>query len=428
IADALRWKRRSQPHARPRPALDAAAGVPQLGAAWESPAPRLLARSLARRLVHVHHEIAQLLQLARGERAPDAEVMGSAWREFVTPTHWSWQPLHSLWRLDAPPLRHGIRAALAIAAGYMVARAIPWTVHETWILLTIAFVLRTSFSQTVERRNSRIVGTLLGCVLAGALLHARLPAFALLLVVALAHGLAHAFVLQRYLVTAVAASVLALLQAHLLNAASVPAFDVAERVIDTMIGVGIASIFSYVLPSWERMQIGSLVARALAAQARHAQLALRLGHVNGVSTESEVAWRLARREAYDSLSALALAVQRSRSEPRGVQPPLGDVQRMLERSYQLLAQLTAVKTMLLRRRALVDLRQMQAPLKQAAASIAAVLSSRGGQALPARADAIAPPPEQQTGLSPWVLRRLHLATQVASELRADAARVTGRGH
>ena len=105
----------------------------------------------------------------------------------------------------------------------------------------------------------------------------------------------------------------ALLQAHLLNPAASPVFEVAERVVDTLMGVAIAWVFSYVLPSWERTQIRSLVARTLAAQSKHAQLALALGQPGALDTESELAWRLARREAYDSLSALVQAIQRSRS-------------------------------------------------------------------------------------------------------------------
>ncbi|MGS0758382.1 FUSC family protein, partial [Roseateles sp. GG27B] len=90
--------------------------------------------------------------------------------------------------------------------------------HEYWILLTIVVVLRGSLAQTLERRNSRIAGTLLGCVLAGAVLASHAPALVLLMCITVAQGVAQAFAIRRYVVTAVAATVLALLQAHLLNA------------------------------------------------------------------------------------------------------------------------------------------------------------------------------------------------------------------
>jgi uncharacterized membrane protein YccC len=293
-------------------------------------------------------------------------------------------------------------------------------------LLTIVVVLRGSLAQTLERRNSRVIGTVLGCLLAGALLFAHVPVPALMVIVTLAQGIAHGFAVKRYLVTAVAATVLALLQAHLLKAAVSPTFEVAERLADTFIGVGIAWAFSYVLPSWERHQIPSLVARTLAAQARHAQVALKLGVVGGLGQEVEVGWRLARREAYDSLSALVQATQRSLAEPRAVRPALEPLERLLAHSYQLLAQLTAVKTMLLLRRSRLDESQIRAPLLESARTIASTLAVASVvdvvRARPAPAPVEMPDAREQD-LSPWLLRRLRLAGDLALNVRAEAAEV-----
>jgi uncharacterized membrane protein YccC len=394
-----------------------------------APSPDLLARGLVDRVGHIHDEVKRLIALARGDAEPDLAVVRAAWQMFISPTAWSWRPFAGLWRWDAPPLRHAIRAALAIATGQVISLLVPWGTHDYWILLTIAVVLRGSLAQTLERRNSRVTGTLMGCLLAGALLSAHAPPLVMLMTVTLAQGVAHAFAIKRYLVTAVAATVLALLQAHLLNAGVSPTFDAAERVADTLIGVAIAWAFSYVLPSWERTQIPALVARTLAAQARHARVALGLGQLRAVDSQSELGWRLARREAYDSLSALVQAIQRSLSEPRAVRPPLEPLGRMLAHSYQLLAQLTAVKTMLLLRRGRLNAEQIRAPLQQAAQTIEATLSTDPTQALNGLADAYASPgavelPDPLEGdLSPWLLRRLHLAEGIAQHLRSDAGQV-----
>lgn len=431
LADALLMGRRPPPFAVQRPtevqgfADTAVLATPDL----QAPPPRLLAAALARRVGYVHDEAGRLVALARGEREPDLEVVQVAWQLFVSPTAWSWRPFLSLWRWDAPPLRHAIRASLAIAAGQIVSLVLPWGTHDYWILLTIVVVLRGSLSQTLERRNSRVAGTLLGCALAGALLYAHPQAAVLLLAVAIGQGVAHAFAIRRYLVTAVAATVLSLVQAHLLNPAGSPVFDVAERVGDTLIGVLIAWLFSYVLPSWERHQASALVARALKAQARHAELALRLGAVEAADTQAELAWRLARREAYDSLSALVQAVQRALSEPRAVRPALEELERMLGHGYQLLAQLTAVKTMLVRRRASLDIAHLQGPLQASAQAISQALSQgtpASGSPAPAPSWTGEDQPIFETpsgashDLSPWLLRRLGLATGLARNFRLEA--------
>ena len=360
---------------------------------------------------------------------PDLAVVRVYWQMFVSPTTWSWQPLKGLWHWDAPPLRHAVRAALAMGVGYAVTVHLPWGTHPYWVLLTIVVVLRGSLAQTLERRNLRVAGTLLGCVLAVAVLAAQWPAWALLLAMTLAQAIAHSFALRRYLVTAVAVTVLGLVQAHLLNADSSTAFALLERLVDTLIGTGIAWAFAYVLPSWERTQMAALVQRTLAAQAHHARVALGLGQLQAVDNAPELAWRLARREAYDSLSALVLATQRSLAEPRAVRPPLQPLEHLQAHSYQLLAQLSAVKTLLLLRRGRLQPEQVQGPLVQAGERISAILSAPLSGAAPACAptSTSTSTPESEPlpdwdarDLNVWLLRRLQLATTMAEQLRGDA--------
>jgi uncharacterized membrane protein YccC len=430
----LQWKDQEEDKEKNQAGADA---LPGLGFA---PTPAMLARALAGRIGHANDTALRMVALARGEAEPDLAVVRAAWQMFVSPTTWSWLPFAGLWHWDAPPLRHAIRAALAIATGYAIALALPWGTHEYWILLSIVVVLRGSFAQTVERRNNRVLGTLMGCLLAGALLSAHVSPLMLLVVTTLAQGVAHAFAIRRYLVASVAATVLGLVQAHLLVGAASPAFAALERIADTLIGVAIAWGFSYVLPSWERSQIPSLVARALAAQARHARLALGLGQLQAVDNEPELAWRLARREAYDSLSALVQSTQQSLSEPRAVRPPLAPLGRMLAHSYQLLGQLTAVKTMLLLRRERLQPEQIRPPLLHAAEAISTTLEKSAHAPVPSTANvtavamADATPAEATPGLgalpdpfdadlSPWLLRRLDLAAVIATQLRDDADQV-----
>ena len=215
----------------------------------------------------------------------------------------------------------------------------------------------------------------------------------------------------------------------MLNAGTSPAFEVLERIADTLLGAAIAWAFSYVLPSWERTQIPALVARTLAAQARHARVALGLGQLQAVDNEPELEWRLARREAYDSLSALVQATQRSLSEPRAVRPPLEPLGRLLAHSYQLLAQLTAVKTLLLLRRGRLNAAQIRLPLQQTAQSIedsllaphpAVVTSNLRTASAPGP---VALPDPFEHDLSPWALRRLDLASGIAMQVRDDTDQI-----
>ncbi len=433
LADALLLGRQPAAMEDRRPQLAAIRVAPESEAEHALPGPSaaMLARGLASRIGHLNDEVLRLAGLARGDVAPDLAVVRASWQVFVSPTAWSLRPFLAAWRWDAPPLRHAIRAALAIAAGYLVAVSLPWGSHDYWILLTIVVVLRGSLAQTLERRNHRVAGTLLGCIFAVGLLAAHPGPLQLLAAMTVAQAIAHGFAVRRYLITAVAATVLGLVQAHMLNTGASTTFALVERVADTLIGAAIAWAFCYVLPSWERTQLPALVARTLAAQARHARLALGLGQLHAVDTAPELDWRLARREAYDSLSALVQATQRSLSEPRAVRPPLEPLERLQAHSYQLLAQLSAVKSMLLLRRDRLTPAEIEGPIERTAARIESAIGSTpsGAATLPEQAPSASPvgpvplPDPFDNDISPWLLRRLDLATGLAVQLRDDAARI-----
>lgn len=429
-ADALLRGRRPAPLADLRPALAALNRLPQTVASvsGNTPSVTTLLRGLTNRVGNINDETLRINRLARGKVDPDLTAVRTAWKLFVSPTNWSLRPVLVLWRWDAPPLRHAIRAALAIGAGYLLSLAMPWATHGYWILVTIVVVLRGSLSQTLERRNSRVAGTMLGCLLAGAILSTQAPTLLLWLIVPIAQAVSHSFAIKRYTVTAVSATVLSLVQAHLISAGDASMFNVVERIADTLIGVGIAWAFSYVLPSWERSQVPSLVNRTLQAQARHAEIALSLGQFKAVDDQPELEWRLARREAYDSLSALVQATRRSLAEPRAVRPPLAPLEQLLSHGYQLLAQLTTIKTMLLMRRD-QDQSDIQPTLKSAADEIKRTLQDGATAAEKPLFTRLEWGEQEEFNdpfvydLKPWILRRLLLSQELAESLRQDASAV-----
>ena len=133
--------------------------------------------------------------------------------------------------------------------------------------------------------------------------------------------------------------------------------------------------------------------------------------------------------------ALVQATQRSLSEPRAVRPPIEPLEHLQAHSYQLLAQLSAVKSMLVLRR------DRLTPRRDRAARCARTARAHRGRASAAhcrpagrRADAPATAPVAggpirlpdpfDSDISPWLLRRLDLAERHRGpQLRDDAARI-----
>ncbi|MDO4904024.1 MAG: FUSC family membrane protein [Lautropia sp.] len=426
---------------RPKPALDRRIRIAAVRSLPDieddplralGPSPSMLIRGIAHRIGHINDEILKLSRTARGELTPDLAVVRANWQMFVSPTAWSWRPFLSLWGWKTPQLRHAIRAALALGTGYAVSVAMPWGAHAHWILLSIAVILRGSLSQTIERRDQRVAGTLLGCMIAMGLLSAYPNVLVLIAVMTLSQGIAHSFSQRRYLLASVAGTVMGLVQTHLLSIGDQhTTFTLMERFADTLIGALVAWAFCYVLPSWERSQIPSLVKRTLEAQARHARLALDPEQLNSVENTPELEWRLARREAFDSLSALVQATQRSLSEPRAVRPPLEALQYLQLHCYQFLAQLSSIKSMLVLRRDRLNPAEVSEALQRVSERIMhqigtmPITSPLGTEGAPSAAmdgRVILPDPFEHD-ISPWMLRRLDATFAIATQIRDDAVRV-----
>lgn len=414
------------------------------------PSPEALLHNTVERVSRINDEIVKLAALARGDLPPELAAVRTNWQLFVGTTRWAWAPLLGQLTWRAPTLRYALRATLAMGVGYAVSLHLPWATHKYWILTTIVVVMRGNLAQTLERRNARVVGTLIGSVLVIAVLAMHPSTRLLFLTIGLGMGLAHAFALRVYMVSTVASTLSGLLQAHLLRVGAVavtgvasmaPAlsnsFAISERVADTLLGAALAWLFSYVLPAWERGQLPGLLRRNLHAQNQHAQRALAL--LEAAHT-ADVPWRLARREAYDSLAALTQASQRSQSEPRQVRLSLAPLEAVQVRSYQLMAQLTAIKAMLLVRRSQLNEAVVIPALAEATKTIRNTLvdAVASDPMVDSAAIPITPATPSDTAtatmlddddLSPWLLRRLALACDMAFELklavkqaRADARR------
>ncbi|QPF75398.1 hypothetical protein G8A07_22395 [Roseateles sp. DAIF2] len=379
----------------------------------DDPRARLLP-ALIDRLRHLDEDVGQIRSLLDGADAA-LPLTPQELRLFVAPEGWPLAALRGHLSLASPVLRHALRFGLALGTAYAIALALPWASHPQWLVLSVAVVLRGNLEQTLARRNERVGGTLLGCLLVLGL--AQLPGESWLsLVFLVAVGIAHGFVVERYLLTAIAATVMALLQQHLVHPAA--GFPVAERLADTLLGALLAWAFSYVLPSWERRLLPAAIARARQALRAYAHQAL--------ASEGAAPQRLARRQAYDALGALGAALQRGAAEPARVRLPLREIAALLDHGQRLMAHLSMVRLMLARRGAELQDPAVHRALRAADAELQTAL--KGEEAMepppPAEAPALLPerPPAQD--LKPWLLRRLRVSVHDGHQVARAAGQAT----
>jgi uncharacterized membrane protein YccC len=255
-------------------------------------------------------------------------------------------------------------------------------------MLSVAVVLRGNLEQTLSRRNERIIGTVQGCLLVLLLAHVQwVPLLSLCFIAAV--GVAHAYVNRRYRVAATAATLMALLQPLMLAPGSDP--FIGERLADTVIGAGLAWLFSFVLPSWERAAVPRLATQLRGALARHAANMLHWAP----SAEDKLAQRVSRQQAYTALAALAAAAQRTRVEPESVRLPDAEIEAALSHGYRLMALLGAVQHQVQRRTDRLDAAKAQTALPLARQACVSVL-----QGEPATGTDPAETPDGDAGAGP----------------------------
>jgi uncharacterized membrane protein YccC len=235
---------------------------------------------------------------------------------------------------NSPVLRFAVRLALAMTAGALATSSLSSVAHGNWVLLTIAVILRPGYGLTAQRRNDRVIGTLVGCVIA-AVVVATAPVWLQVVVQALALAMTHSFVRLRYRVASVGASVMALVSLHLVDPSE--AAPVLTRLADTVLGAALAQAFSLVLPLWEFNEAPRLAARLEAQIADFAAVALS-------SDAGDQQYRMARKSMIEAIAALSDSAGRMGGEPQAVRRGLDEMARMLIAAYRLCAAISALRS------------------------------------------------------------------------------------
>jgi len=366
---------------------------------------------LRQRLLHMLELVEAMHQHAQG-RAEPLPLPRDQLQQFISPEGWPLAAFKGQFTLKSDVMRHALRGALALSLAWMLGLALPWATHPHWLVLSVAVVLRGNLEQTLSRRNDRVVGTVIGCLLVLLLAriddHLILSAFFLVSV-----GITHAYVNVRYRVSSATASVMALLQPLLVLPGSHLA--VGERLADTAIGALLAWAFSFVLPSWERRHLGRLMAQLRLALLRHGEQVMQ--PVQGLPLQA----RLTRQRAYSALGAVAAAAQRSAVEPRGVRLPDHEVEAVLSHGYRLMALLGILRQFLARRADAIDLPAATDELHRGTGTLQTLLGADAASAGPLVAPVAAEPedwqwPAEGADLTPWVRRRIQLCTEEAQRL------------
>jgi uncharacterized membrane protein YccC len=238
--------------------------------------------------------------------------------------------------------RHSIRLSAACTIGFILAEIADYGQYSYWILLTIAIILKPAFSLTKKLNTERIIGTIAGGLIGVLLLilfddksfHFSMLVFFMLV--------ANSLMRINYTIMTMATTVYVVMFFSLLGAQFLNV--VPERIIDTIIGGGIAFIVSYFLfPTWERQQMKQYMIEMLHANAEYLNkivIALAGKQVRVLD------YKLARKEVYIHSANLSAAFQRMISEPKSKQANKKLLNQFVVMNHILLSNIATVATTL----------------------------------------------------------------------------------
>lgn len=340
------------------------------------PATIVLLRELLEKVTLMLGHIVRLSQTTCSPDLSSKEGGGSvleldqeALLAFVSPSFFRRDAFETHLQRNSPAMRFTWRMTMAMLAGALIAEALPYGAHSYWVLLTIAVIMRSSFSQTKQRSTDRMIGTVLGCVIAiGILFFSGYPFF-MLTCLFLATAVARAMTTVRFRYTATAATIMGMLLINMLNPGE--EFLIVERLIDTVVGVGLAYVFSFVLPNWEHRSLPEQVQQLSDSCLTYARQALAMN-------PSAKEYRLTRRQFHDTLAAFSQTIDRMLDEPKFSQMPLTSLEVTATQGYLLAAQMASVRALLTTQAKVLDEPQTEEALEQTCAQIVLTLEQPRG--------------------------------------------------
>lgn len=280
------------------------------------------AREGALVLKNLYDYQAQLLQEIKAIRRVMANVQDASKvslkrqdsSQFLTLQEYRLNVLVQNLSFDSTMFRHSLRLSIAIVLAYLLGFVLD--IQNTyWILLTIIVIMRPSYGLTKERSKNRIIGTLIGAVVAVGivLITQNVIIYCVLALVSLIF--AFALIQQNYKSAAALITISIVFVYSLINP---DAFEIIQyRVLDTLIGAAIAVVANYtIFPSWQANNLKQVLLNALEMNRKYL---LATQELYQDPTTNKLSYNLSRKGAFLAISNLNAAFQRLTQDPKSKQ-------------------------------------------------------------------------------------------------------------
>lgn len=241
------------------------------------------------------------------------------------------------WTVKSPIFRHAVRLSVIVFCSCVLVESLELHLGY-WILLTAILVCQPNHYATRLRLKQRMVGSLLGVLVASLLPYMQSSLVLELGIIVLTSSLFFFFRTNNYSYATFFITVQVLVSFYVMG------FDIADamfnRIIDTIIGGGMALLASlYLCPDWKYLNLPNMANQSIRASAKY--LLFVLGQLQ-FGQNNLLQYRIVRRVAQDRASELGNVVNMMNSQQKTYQDRLTHGLELVKLNYTLLSYIASL--------------------------------------------------------------------------------------
>lgn len=237
--------------------------------------------------------------------------------------------------------KHSLRLSITMMLGFLVGTLLEFQ-NPYWILLTIIVIMRPSYGLTKSRSKDRIIGTLIGAVIATGFVLFIENSYVLGALGVVSLVIAFSVVQKNYkasatFVTLSVVFIYAILRPDILVV-------IQYRIFDTLIGAALSFMaIKWLWPAWGFFEIRKDIASSILANKKFFE---KITWVYIDKIKVSTSFKVARKTAFLETSNLNAAFQRMAQEPKSKQKNIDTIYELVVLNHTLLSSLSSLSTYL----------------------------------------------------------------------------------
>jgi uncharacterized membrane protein (TIGR01666 family) len=274
-----------------------------------------------------------------GSRLQDLKGKDKDLEKFLAPHYYPLSTLTQNFSFSSSIFRHSLRLTITLLFGFIVGSFLPFQ-NVYWILLTIIVILRPSYGLTKARSFQRMIGTIIGGLIAFGILYFMNDNLLISILAIICMLLGFTFTHINYKVSA---TFITMYVVFIYGIVTPNISDLVQyRILDTFVGAVLAFMANHFLfPTWEFVNTPIHLKKSITANQEYLkEIALFYNKKGSISTS----YRLARKNAFIAIGNLMASFQRMSQEPKSKQRQLPQVYKLAVLNHSLLSSLASLGT------------------------------------------------------------------------------------